>query len=141
MTNCFVCVALHEQIVYFNTKVHKIKNNNNRIRIFFVFRILVSIIISSQSLNLDGRRGSTDDVAAILFHHSLSSATIRKSPNSIPVHTLMLYSHLVFCRPLLLAPFAVPCRIAFAIIFAMPGDLEMWLYHLKDIYDYGGKSP
>ena len=36
-------------------------------------------------------------------------------------------SHLFFCLPLLLAPFTVSCRI----VFAMPKDLEMWLYHLS----------
>ena len=81
--------------------------------------------ISSQSLNLGGRRGTTDDIATITFHPSPSSAALRESPNPIPVHSLMLSSHL-FCLPLLLAPFTVPCRI----VFAMPEDLEMWPYHL-----------
>ena len=40
--------------------------------------------ISSQSLNLDGRRGTIDDFATIPFHLSLSSAALRESPNSIP---------------------------------------------------------
>ena len=82
-------------------------------------------VISSQSLNLGGRRGTTDDVATIPFHPSLSSAALRESPNPIPVHSLMLSFHLFFCLPLLLVPFTVPCRI----VFAMPEDLEMWPYH------------
>ena len=69
----------------------------------------------------------TLDVATLPFHHSLSSAALRESPNPIPVQSLMLSSHLFFCLPLLLAPFTVPCRI----VFAMPGDLEMWPYHLS----------
>ena len=36
-------------------------------------------LISSQSLNLGGRRGTTDDVATIPFHPSLSSAALRES--------------------------------------------------------------
>ena len=84
-------------------------------------------LISSQSLNLGGRRGTTDDVATISFHPSLSSAALRESPNPILVHSFMLSSHLFFCLPLLLAPFTVPCRI----VFAMPEDLEMWPYHLS----------
>ena len=80
------------------------------------------IIISSQSLNLGGRRGTKDDVATIPFHPSLSSAALRESPNPIPVHSLMLSSHLFFCLPLLLSPITVPCRI----VFAMPENLEMW---------------
>ena len=83
-------------------------------------------LISSLSLNLGGRRGTTDDVATLPFHPSMSSAALR-DPNPIPVHSLMLSSHLFFCLPLLLAPFTVPCRI----IFAMPEDLEMWPYHLR----------
>ena len=84
-------------------------------------------LISSQSFNLGGRRGTTDDAATIPFHPSLSSAALKESPNPIPVHSLMLSSHLFFCLPLLLAPFTVPCRI----VFAMPEDLEMWPYHLN----------
>ena len=41
-------------------------------------------LISSQSLNLGGRRGTTDDVATIPFHPSLSSAALRESPNPFP---------------------------------------------------------
>ena len=82
--------------------------------------------ISSQSLNLGGRRGTTDDIATITFHPSPSSAALRESPNPVPVHSLMLSSHLFFCLPLLLAPFTDPCRI----VFAIPEDLEMWPYHL-----------
>ena len=89
--------------------------------------LTMSLLISSQSLKLGGRRGTTDDVATIPGHLSLSSAALRESPNPIPVHSLMLSSHLFFCLPLLLAPFIVPCRI----VFAMPEDLEMWPYHLS----------
>ena len=92
-----------------------------------LFGLLEEIGISSQSLNLGGRRGTTDDVATIPFHPSLSSAALRESPNPIPVYSLMLSSHLFFCLPFLLAPFTVPCRI----VFAMPEDLEMWPYHLS----------
>ena len=46
----------------------------------------------------------------------LPSGNLQKS---IPVHSLMLSSHLFFCLPLLLAPFTVPCRI----VFPMPEDL------------------
>ena len=65
-------------------------------------------LISSQSINLGGRRATTDDVATIPFHPSLFSAALRESPNSIPVHSFMSSSQLFFCRPLLLAPFTVP---------------------------------
>ena len=77
----------------------------------------------SQSLNLGGHQGTTDDVAKIPFHPSLSSAALRESPNPIPIHSLML-SHLFSCL-LLLVPFTGPCRI----VFDMPEGLEMWPYH------------
>ena len=97
----------------------------------FKFVIVKSfIIISSQSLNLGGRRGTTDDVATIPVHPSLSSVALSESPNPISVHSLMLSSNLFFCLPLLLAPFTVPCRI----VFAMPEDLEMWPYHLSFLF-------
>ena len=51
-------------------------------------------LISSQSLNLGGRRGTTDDVATMPFHPSLSFAALRESLNPIPVHSLMLSSNL-----------------------------------------------
>ena len=87
----------------------------------------VHVFISSQSLNFGGRRGTTDGVATIPFHPSMSSAALGESPNPIPVHSLMLSSHLFFCLTFLLAPFTVPCRT----VFAMPEDLEMWPYHLS----------
>ena len=87
-----------------------------------ILRIDVISLIS-QSLNLDGRRSTTDDVATIP-----SSAVFRESPNSIPVHALMLSSHLFFCHALLLTHCTVPRRI----VFAIPEDLlEMWPYHLS----------
>ena len=83
--------------------------------------------ISSQSLNRGGSRDTTDDVATIHSHPSLSSAALRESPNPISGHSLMLSSYLFFFFPLLLAHFTVPCRT----VFAMPEDLEMWPYHLN----------
>ena len=49
-------------------------------------------LISSQSLNLGGRRVTTDDVATIPFHPSLSSAALWESPIPIYVYSLMLSS-------------------------------------------------
>ena len=42
--------------------------------------------------------------------------------STIPVHSLMLSSHLFFCLPRLLASFTVSCRT----VFAMPKNLEIW---------------
>ena len=94
--------------------------------LFKSFQYNISLI-SSQSLNLGGRRGTTDDVAKMPFHLSLSSAALRESPNPILVHSLILSSNLFFCLPLLLAPFTVPFRI----VFAVPEDLEMQPNHMS----------
>ena len=88
----------------------------------------MSVRVSSHLISvphLGGRRGTTDDVATIPFHHSLSSAALRESLNPIYVYSLMLSSHLFFCLPLLLASFTATCNI----VFAMPEYLEMWPYH------------
>ena len=53
----------------------------------------------------------------------LPSWNLQTSLPSIP----WCYLPISACIPLLLAPFTVPCRI----VFAMPEDLEMWLYHLS----------
>ena len=87
-----------------------------------LFSGIVYSLIKSQTLNLDGRRSTTDDVATVPFHLSLSSAALGESPNAIPVLSLMLSSHPFFCLSLLLDHyFTVSCRI----VFAMPEDLEM----------------
>ena len=59
------------------------------------------------------RRGTTDEFATIPFHLVLFSAVLVELAKSIPVHSLILSSHLFFCLPLFLFPFTVPCRIVF----------------------------
>ena len=58
-----------------------------------------------QSLNLEGRWGTTDDFATSFLHFSLFSTALWDWPNSRPVHSLMLSSHLFLCPPCLLPPF------------------------------------
>ena len=58
-----------------------------------------------QSLNREGRWGTTDDFATSFLHFSLFSTALWDLPNSRPVHSLMLSSHLFLCMPCLLAPF------------------------------------
>ena len=77
-------------------------------------------------VTLEGRRGTTDEFATIPFHPDLFSAALVELAKSIPVHSLILSSHLFFCLPLFL-PFTVPCRI----VFAKPEDLETWPNHLS----------
>ena len=71
-------------------------------------------------ITLKGRQGTTDEFATIPFHLDLFSAALIELAKSIPVHYLILSSHLLFCLPLF--PFTVPCRI----VFATPEDLETW---------------
>ena len=72
------------------------------------------------------RWGTKDDRATTFLHPSLFSAFRRASPNFIPVHSVMMSSHLLFCLPFLLPPCTVPCRI----IFASPVDLAHNYTHL-----------
>ena len=78
-------------------------------------------------ITLLSRWGTTDDFETIPFHLVLFSAALVELAKSIPVHSLILSSHLFFCLPLLLFPFTVPCRI----VFAKPEDIETWPNHLS----------
>ena len=78
-------------------------------------------------ITLEGRLGTTDEFATIPFHLDLFSAALVELAKSIPVHFLILSSHLFFCLPLFFFPFTVPCRI----VFAKPEDLETWPNHLN----------
>ena len=80
----------------------------NKSRNWLTIKLSPAFILLSQSLNLDGRRGTTDDVATIPVHLSVSSAALKESPNYIPVHSVMLSSHVFFCLPLLLTPSLSP---------------------------------
>ena len=73
-------------------------------------------------ITLEDRRGTTDEFATTPFHLDLFSAALVELAKSIPVHSLILSSHLFFCLPLFLFPFTVPCRI----VFAKQEDLETW---------------
>ena len=60
-------------------------------------------------------------------------------PTPIPVHSLLLSSHLLYCISLLFVPFTTPREL----YPAMPEDLEMWpsvsSYHLRKIL-YGFRT-
>ena len=75
---------------------------------------------SSSSSNCEGRWGITDDFATSFLHFPLFSTSLWDLPNSRPVHSQMLSSHLFFCRPCLLPPFTVPCKM----VLARPDELE-----------------
>ena len=63
------------------------------------------------SLNREGCWGTTDDFATSFLHFSLFSTALWDLPNSEPVHSLVLCSHLFLCLPCLLPPFTVPCKM------------------------------
>ena len=69
--------------------------------------------------------GITYDFTTIPFHLVLFSVALDELAKSIPVHSLILSSHLFFSLPLLL--FIVLCRI----VFAKPEDLQTWPNHLS----------
>ena len=77
--------------------------------------IVVAVSILFYPITFGGRRGTTDEFATTPFHLDLVELA-----KSIPVHSLILSSHLFFCLPLFLFPFTVPCRI----VFAKQEDLE-----------------
>ena len=97
-----------------------------------------SHLTTSQSLNLDGRRGTTDDVATIPFHHSRFSAVLRESPNSIPVHSLMLSSHFFLCLLLFLAPLKNCLRHARGSWNVVIPSEFLFLHHSYEIIMYSG---
>ena len=80
-----------------------------------------------QSLNGEGRWGTTDNFAISLLHFSMFSTALWDMPNSRPVHSLMLSPHLFLCLPCLLHLFAVPCKM----VLARPDELETCPYHLS----------
>ena len=105
--------SYHGQLLYVRPSVHNTPPYYNSILFYFI--------------TLEGRRGTTDEFATIPFHLDLFSAALVELAKSIPVHYLILSSHLFFCLPLFLFPFTVPCRI----VFAKPEDLETRQNHLS----------
>ena len=77
------------------------------------------------SLDHEGHWGTTDDFATSFLHFFLFSTALWDLANSMPVHSLMLSSHLFLCLPCLLPPFSVPCKI----VLAKPDEQETWPYH------------
>ena len=78
-----------------------------------------------QSLNHEGRWGTSDDFATSFLHFSLFSTAFWDLRNSRPVHSLMLSSYLFLCLPCLLPPFTVPCKM----VLARHDKQEIWPYH------------
>ena len=78
-----------------------------------------------QSLNREGRLGTTDDFTTSFLYFSLFSTALWDLANSRPVYSLMLSCHLFLCLPCLLPPFTVSCKM----VFARPDERETWPSH------------
>ena len=72
------------------------------------------------------RWGATD-VATLSPQFILLSASLTAWQNFNPVHSAMLFSRRFFCRPLLLPPCTVPCKI----VLASPDDLDTCPNHFN----------
>ena len=82
------------------------------LRISYIIIIIIIIIIINP---LTARVvGEPHDFATRFLHFSLFSTALWDFPNSRPVHSLMLSSHLFLCPPCLLPPFTVPCKMVLA---------------------------
>ena len=77
------------------------------------------------SLRRGGRRYTTDDFTTIFLHFSLTA--LWDLPNSSPVHSTMLSSHLFLRLPRLLPSFTVPCKM----VLARPDERETCPYHCR----------
>ena len=64
-------------------------------------------------ITLEGRRGTTDEFATIPFHLDLFSAALVELAKSIPVHSLILSSHLFTLLHLLLFTSSSVCLFFF----------------------------
>ena len=82
--------------------------------LFFVFLCLTHHHYHHQSLNRERRWGTTDGFATSFLHFPLFSTAHWDLPNSRPVHSLTLSSHLFLCLPCLLPPFTVPYKMVLA---------------------------
>ena len=78
----------------------------------FIFAFLFYSIFLFYPITLEGRRGTTDEFATIPFHLVLFSAALVELAKSIPVHSLILSTHLFFCLPLFLFPSLCPVGLS-----------------------------
>ena len=102
--------------------------NTNNVAFKFCPYLLPIVVHQLPTINLDftlpyffllfpitlERCGASDDFATIPFHLVLFSAALVELAKSIPVHSLILSSHLFFPLPLHLFRFVVLCRIVVA---------------------------
>ena len=86
-----------------------------------------------QFLNREGRWGTTDDFATSFLHFSLFSTALLDLPNSRPVHSLMLSSHLFLCPPLQIVKMLRLSRTSRkTVLDSMMEAMEEYTHHLED---------
>ena len=83
------------------------------------------LFYSILSRNLGCHWGTTDEFVTTSFRLVLFSAALVELVKSIPVHSLILSSHLFFCLPLFF--FLSLCPVGLS--FSKPEDLETWPNH------------
>ena len=103
------------------------KHQDRGIYIMILQKLFLFYLFNLFPKTLEGRQGTTDEFATTHLHNVLFSAALVELVKSIPVHPLILTSHLFFFLPLFLCPFTVPCRI----VFAKPENFETWPNHLS----------
>ena len=91
----------------------------------FAVAMRLSHFSSHLSLNCESRWGTTGDFPTSFLHFSLFSTALWDLPNSRPVHSMMLSSHLFLCLPCLFPPSTVPCKM----VLARPDEWETWRCH------------
>ena len=123
-----VCFSGNQERLIVDREESVFDRNGKGTQWFYIQNIFVKIYsVLFCPITLEGRRGTTDEFATVPFHLDLFSAALVELAKSIPVHSLILSSHLFFCLPLFLFPFTVPCRI----VFAKPEDIKTWPNHLS----------
>ena len=80
-----------------------------------------SVSVLFYPMTLEGRQGTKDGFAAIPFHPVLFSAALVELAKSVPIHSLILSSHLLFWSSFLLLRFLL-CLVG----STKPEDLEEW---------------
>ena len=86
--------------------------------IIIITIIIIIIIINPLTARVVG--GPQMLFSSFLRFSLFSTAALWDLPNSRPVHSLMLSSHLFLCSPCLLPPFSVPCKM----VLARPDERE-----------------
>ena len=76
---------------------------------------------------VDNDHWGATDVATLSLHLILFSASLTASQHFNPVHSALLFSQLFSCRPLLLPPCPVPCKI----VLASPDDFDTCPNHFN----------